>query len=192
MQIKFVQLIIFYPVLLILLIGNPCCFGKNISQKQLLDHRAAPEINKRRKNDEKLKEIHCIKKKIITDGINIALPIYKKMAVDGDDLAQYSLGMFYLKGYGVEQDFDQAVIWFYNAAKQGHVAAQYSLARCYQKGIGVKKNHRAAAKLFEQAANQGHRHSQQILGRYYQQGLGVEKNPELAEYWLNKSAENTK
>ncbi len=46
------------------------------------------------------------------------------LAEQGDARAQYNLGHCYAKGDGVKQDPAQAVVWWTQAAEQGHVEAQ--------------------------------------------------------------------
>ena len=123
----------------------------------------------------------------IFDDIRINFAEFEKAANSGDILAQYSLGVFYLKGYDIEQDYNKAIYWFKTAVKQDHALSQYSLARCYQEGLGVEKDYVAAAKLFERAAEQGNKMSQKIISECYNYGIGVAQNPQLADYWLQKS-----
>ncbi len=53
--------------------------------------------------------------------------IIKEAAEQGDAEAQYSLGVCYAYGKGVEQDYKEAVKWYTAAAEQGHVKAQFNL-----------------------------------------------------------------
>ena len=39
-------------------------------------------------------------------------------------MAQFSLGLLYANGYGVNQDYVEAAKWFRLAADQGHLDAQ--------------------------------------------------------------------
>ena len=48
--------------------------------------------------------------------------------------AQYSLGFCYYNGYGVPQDYAQAVQWYRKAAEQGNAAAQEALRQMRQLG----------------------------------------------------------
>ena len=57
-----------------------------------------------------------------------------------DKIAQYYLGVMYMKGQGVEQDFDKAGEWFRKASEQGLAVAMYKLAGLYTKGEGVPKD----------------------------------------------------
>ena len=53
-----------------------------------------------------------------------AMEWFKKAAEQGYANAQYSIGIMYRRGEGVEQDYSQAMDWFRKAAEQGHVDAQ--------------------------------------------------------------------
>ena len=43
----------------------------------------------------------------------------------------------YAKGYGVPQDYKEAVYWYRLAAEQEHAQAQYNLGLMYKNGWGV-------------------------------------------------------
>ncbi len=51
----------------------------------------------------------------------------QKAAEQGDDKAQYNLGLCYFNGEGAPQDFNAAVKWFRQAAKQGNEDAKMAL-----------------------------------------------------------------
>ena len=57
-----------------------------------------------------------------------------------DKIAQYYLGVMYMKGQGVEQDFEKAGEWFRKASEQGLAVAMYKLAGLYTKGEGLPKD----------------------------------------------------
>ncbi len=57
-----------------------------------------------------------------------------------DKIAQYYLGIMYMKGQGVEQDYEKAGEWFRKASKQGLAVAMYKLAGLYTEGKGVPKD----------------------------------------------------
>jgi hypothetical protein len=63
--------------------------------------------------------------------------------------SQTQLADFYL----ASADFTNAVIWYRQAANQGHVPAQLSLAGCLMSGRGAAKDRAGAAKLLRQAAD---------------------------------------
>ncbi|GHT72265.1 hypothetical protein AGMMS49950_10680 [Endomicrobiia bacterium] len=54
-------------------------------------------------------------------------------AQQGDDEAQFKLGVIYLKGDGVKQDYKKAFKWYKKSAEQGNARAQNNLVGCIQK-----------------------------------------------------------
>ena len=54
--------------------------------------------------------------------------------------AQYYMGMMYMKGQGVEQDYKNAGQWFRKASEKNISQAQYKLGDLYFKGRGVPKD----------------------------------------------------
>ncbi len=103
--------------------------------------------------------------------------------------AKYNLGLRYYKGEDVKQDFDKAVLYFHEAAEQGHAEAQNALGECYYGGEGVKKSNIEAAKWFRKAAEQGLPKAQTYLGQCYYDGDGVKEDKEEAVKWFRKAAE---
>ena len=91
---------------------------------------------------------------------------YEKTSEQGDADAQFSLGLSYYNGQGVERDDKQAVYWFWKAAEQGHADAQYHLGFCYKNGFSVKKDDEQAVYWFRKAAEQGHARAQYHLDGY--------------------------
>lgn len=57
---------------------------------------------------------------------------YRKADEQGDDTAQFNLGVMYYNGEGVRKNRKQAVFWLSKAAEQGNVTAQEALT-----GLGV-------------------------------------------------------
>ena len=74
-----------------------------------------------------------------------------------------------MNGYGVTQDYTQAVYWYQKAAEQGTVSAQYNLGICYEKGEGVTKDKAQAISWYRMAAERGNAKAKKALKR-----LGVE------------------
>lgn len=79
----------------------------------------------------------------------------RRKAEAGDAVAQYNLGVMYLKGDGVPKDAVQAVSWSRKAAEQGHAGAKYNLGVMYAKGEGVPKDLVLAYMWVNLAAAQG-------------------------------------
>jgi len=61
-----------------------------------------------------------------------------------DGLSQYYLGVMYMKGQGVEQDYEEASKWLRGAAEKGVPQAQYKLATLYTEGQGVPQDYEYA------------------------------------------------
>ena len=55
------------------------------------------------------------------------LAVLERAAEGGDASEQVRLGLIYVKGEGMPQDYSQALKWFRKAAEQGHPSAQYNL-----------------------------------------------------------------
>jgi len=94
---------------------------------------------------------------------NQAVSLYTQAANQGNANAQNNLGLCYLNGNGVAQDYAQAAYWYRKAADQGNAAAQYNLGYCYEKGTGVTKNVDQAVALYRKAAAQGDVNAQNAL-----------------------------
>ena len=66
-----------------------------------------------------------------------ALQEWTPLAEAGSAAAQSNLGLMYKNGYGVPQDYKEAVKWYRLAAEQGYAKAQYNLGVMYDNGYGV-------------------------------------------------------
>jgi putative methionine-R-sulfoxide reductase with GAF domain len=64
----------------------------------------------------------------------------RKLAEQGDAVAQFAVGARYATGQEVKQDYAEAVKWFSKAADQGHVVAQAMLGAYYMAGRGVPQD----------------------------------------------------
>ena len=104
-------------------------------------------------------------------------------AVQGDAEAQIHLGLLYVLGNSVPQDYVQARQWWEQAAAQGYATAQFSLGQLYVHGRGVPRDYAQARQWFEQAAVQGNANAQYNLGALYDAGLGVPQDYATARQW---------
>ena len=105
----------------------------------------------------------------------VPFEILLKLAEEGDAEAQNELGDCYYFGEKIEEDIDQAVIWYMKAASQGNDDAQYSLGWCYENGEGVAKDDQQALMWYKKSAENGNREAQDILISHYNYGVGVWK-----------------
>ncbi len=122
------------------------------------------------------------------DHIAYAIEQLTKAANQGLATAQFHLGLFYSKGKGVEQNFNQALNWYQKAAKQGHATAQFELGSLYYYGEGVEQDYKEAFNWMQKTAKQGHAGAQYNLGLSYYYGEGVEQNLNQSFHWTEKAA----
>src|ERR1700736_1533828 len=80
---------------------------------------------------------------------------WRPLAEKGDAPSQFNLGLLYVDGHGVPQDFGQAVNWFERSAKQDYVKAQLNLGAMYGGGKGVKRDYVQAYKWLNVCAAKG-------------------------------------
>ena len=114
---------------------------------------------------------------------------WEKKAYQGNIAAQVNIGIVYMSGENVKQDYGKSLFWFEKAARQGSAQAQYNLGLHYQEGYGVEINKKIAFSWFLKAAEQGQAYAQYNVGNYYRDGQGgLTKNSEEAVRWFNKSA----
>lgn len=111
-------------------------------------------------------------------------------ANSGDPYYQGLLGLFYYRGYFVQEDKIQAEKWLKLSAKKNHPFGNY--------GVGVllffesdKQSQEFFQKAFpalETLAESGDAEAQCNLGYCYQKGNGVAKDPAKAVEWYQKAA----
>jgi len=63
-----------------------------------------------------------------------AVRLFRAAAEQGHPEGEYGLAEMYIKGEGVEQDYDEAMLWLERAANQGHVRAAGILVSAYRDG----------------------------------------------------------
>lgn len=99
------------------------------------------------------------------------------------------IGIFYLKGEGVERDYNKAVRWLCIPAINGNAEAQFWLGMAFYKEESTVFCYTDAVRWFESAAKQGHMDAQRTLGLCYLLGEGVEADINSARSWFTKAAE---
>ena len=103
-----------------------------------------------------------------------ALPIVKKLAEQGNAVAQFVLGDMYMRNHGIPQDYKEAVKWFTLSANQGNPHAQCNLAGMYYNGWGVPLDYKESVKWYRLASDQGDYDAQYNLAICYKNGYGVD------------------
>jgi TPR repeat protein/Ran GTPase-activating protein (RanGAP) involved in mRNA processing and transport len=110
-------------------------------------------------------------------------------AQEGNDDAQYNLGIMYANGLGVNKDEAEAVKWYTLAARQNNANAHFILAGRFMNGRGVNKDEVEAVKRYTFAAELGNASAQFTLGIKYANGFGVIKNKAKEIKWYTLAAE---
>lgn len=91
-----------------------------------------------------------------------SIPVWRRLAEDGQVDAQYNLGVIYHHGDGVAQDFQEALKWYGRAAQNGDVEAQRAIGSMYMRGQGVAQNEKVGMRfmmLSKALAHHEHMHA---------------------------------
>ncbi len=100
--------------------------------------------------------------------------------------AQRILGIWLLRGDGVEQDEREAARWLRMAAAQRDRVAEYFLGLMSIRGIGMSKNPVAAVRWLSHSARRGYLEAQYMLGLTLSTGIrpALPPDPRHAYQWL--------
>jgi TPR repeat protein len=94
-------------------------------------------------------------------------------AAADDGSADVALGVKYLNGDGVTQDYAKALHYFQLAAALGNADGENDLGVLYDKGLGVTLDYPTALHWFTLAAAQGSADADYAIGVIYDDGHGV-------------------
>ncbi len=109
-------------------------------------------------------------------------------AHNGDARAQLNVGLLYLKGEGVPQDYNEARFWIEKAARRGLADAQASLGALYRDGLGTSADLTQAMQWFEKAAQQGNAKAQLDMARLLLEENFSRENMDKARQWLEMAS----
>ena len=73
-----------------------------------------------------------------------AFRYYMKAAKLGHIESIHNIANCYSVGYGVEQDFNEAISWYMIAAEKGSADAMNNISCMYKRGLGVEKSQELA------------------------------------------------
>lgn len=118
-----------------------------------------------------------------------ALSYWRPLAIQGNPVAQNSLGMLYLIGKGVPQNTSEAVRYLSLSAAAGSSLGQNNLGGLYRGGRGVPRDYATAARWFSASAAQGNSAGMYNLGLMYEMGQGMAAEPFHAYMWYALAAE---
>jgi TPR repeat protein len=93
--------------------------------------------------------------------VHQVIPYVRCSAEHGSDVMQVHLGLRYLFGRDVPQDYEEAAKWFRRAADQGQDVAQHSLGEMYAIGQGMQLDFVQAHMWFNLAAAQGYKEAEE-------------------------------
>jgi len=114
----------------------------------------------------------------------------KRSAQQGYARAERSLGLLYLKGIYVEQDYGVAREWIVKVVKNGDIEAPGLLGEIFHKGLGVKIDKVRASRYFGLGIKRGDGLSFGYLGQYFQIGtvfeVDYEKSMKMYELGAKK------
>lgn len=115
-----------------------------------------------------------------------ALECYRAAAEHGDAYGKNRMGVYCRN---VSKDYQEAVNWFVEAARQGNANALLHLSSMYIEGLGVKRDYAKGKKYRVMAAEKGDVESQISTGVSYLFGnLAFEKDYAEAMKWFQKAA----
>lgn len=95
-----------------------------------------------------------------------AMPIWLRMAQQGQVDAEYNLGVVYHHGDGVARDYAEAMKWYGLAAEAGDVEAQRALGSMYMRGEGVAQNEQVGMRVMLLSLRMHHQHAVEVAQRW--------------------------
>ena len=98
----------------------------------------------------------------------MTLKWFENSAQHGDALGEALLGIMYMEGYIVGQDYSEAQEWFLKSAVHGNEAngiGEEWLGRMYETGRGASRDYAEALKWYRMASAHGNRHVQGDIER---------------------------
>ena len=102
----------------------------------------------------------------------------QELARRGDPNGFFHLGLMHYKGWGVPQDYAEAMRLFNLAAEKGHPQALIWLGDAYAEGKGVPKDYVEALKYYDLATSQAGQGELELSGVY--RDLADKKKRDLA------------
>lgn len=115
-----------------------------------------------------------------------AFTLNAEAAESGMHDAVLAMGWFYLNGFGVEKDLEQARRWYRKSARQGEPRAMFSLGQMAYDD----RDYVDAEMWFRRAVERDHARSLFWLGKLYWKGKGVPQDRKQAIMLFQKAASN--
>eukprot|EP00002_Diphylleia_rotans_P026767 TRINITY_DN5353_c0_g1_i2.p1 TRINITY_DN5353_c0_g1~~TRINITY_DN5353_c0_g1_i2.p1 ORF type:complete len:985 (-),score=158.24 TRINITY_DN5353_c0_g1_i2:747-3701(-) len=115
--------------------------------------------------------------------------LYLQSANRGHVDAYRHVGLCYENGKGVEQSYENAIIWYRKGIEEKNTLCMLGLGFCYMEGSGVDMSMDEAVHWFNEAAELDDAIGQCLMGMFYREGVGVPMNLKLSCLNYFKSAE---
>lgn len=117
---------------------------------------------------------------------------YYQEGVNNDIEECYArLGILYLEGHGVEQNYQKALDCFYKGRELGDVYyCCLWLGYMHENGLGVKQNKLLALKLYQASAFKGNAFAQFQVGYMYEFGICTKVDLAQAKYYYKLAVES--
>ncbi|UDQ98048.1 tetratricopeptide repeat protein [Lentisphaerota bacterium WC36G] len=113
-----------------------------------------------------------------------AIPGLRSLAISNNVYAQNALGEAFLNGYGVKQNYSQAMQFFKRAAAESYIPAIANVGFMYLNGIDVQPNTVRAMEYFQRSISKNYPPALYGLGLCYAKRKEFEK----AALWFRKAA----
>lgn len=118
----------------------------------------------------------------VTQDYTKALELFEISSCTGKSTtADYYLFFMYMRGQGVERNYEKAIKYITNLVNKDERNAIKTLAYMYYTGKGVPQSYKEAAKLFDMAYRTGSTSAAIDLAFMYEQGLGVRLDYAMAD-----------
>lgn len=99
-----------------------------------------------------------------------AIECYSQAADNGNAAGQHALGVCYMVGEGVPQDFTIAKDWLLLSANQECREAQYDIALIYENGYGLPANKELALEWYNRSYRNGFEPAVYKINSLYEEG----------------------
>ncbi len=124
----------------------------------------------------------------LSEKANLALS--KQHCSDGYQRSCSALGYRYLRGNGVIQDFNKAVMYFKDACNEYDAFGCIELAKMYEKGQYVEQSSKVATNLFIKACKGGSGWGCGYVGDSYSLGRGIDQDFQKAAHLYKLSCDD--
>jgi TPR repeat protein len=118
-----------------------------------------------------------------------AFKLIQPVAEAGNARAQYILGLLYLNGQGVTQDYGLSLTWGRKSAEQGFPPGRDQMVNNYLNGRALPQDYGPVAKTCLELAVAGQVKGQECLGFMYLHGDGVALDGAQALLWFKKASD---